>query len=136
MFLAGLNEELTTALAVLGKHIPSIMEQTQIYLIQLIAYIITRKPYTINRITVSDSREKPKDVTIEPNHKVTIPSPFPFPSPAFPLPTPFSLPFSPASLPSPFPLPSPCLSLLFPSSSPSPSLFPFLPFISLFNPNE
>jgi hypothetical protein len=68
--MAGLNESVIQAAALLAKNVSSKATEIQTMLLQLIAFIITKKPYVIHRIPLVDTREKPKDKVIEPNQKV------------------------------------------------------------------
>lgn len=68
--MAGLNEQVTKAASTLGRNVPGRAREIQIMLLQLLTFIITKKPYTIRQIPVTDSREKSKIRDIEPNQKV------------------------------------------------------------------
>merc|ERR1711862_155887 len=57
IFLAGLNEQVTKAASILGRNITGRTREIQIMLLQLLTYIITKKPYTIHRIPITDSRK-------------------------------------------------------------------------------
>lgn len=69
VFLAGLNEQVTKAASILGRNVPGKSIEIQIMLLQLLGYIITKKPYTIHKIPIAD--HKSKNENIEPNQTVS-----------------------------------------------------------------